>query len=68
LTPAGWIVLVVSVGTVTVLFAWCIWKVLRTPGETDHLHGFEFPPPPLESNAEAPPPSSFSRPPSPGDS
>jgi hypothetical protein len=67
LTPAGWIVLVVSVGTVTSLFAWCIYKVLATPGETEHLHGFEFPPPPQESNAEAPP-SSFSGPSPTGDS
>ncbi len=38
----GWIILFLSVGTVTALFAWCIWKVLRTPGESEHLHGFEM--------------------------
>lgn len=28
MTAAGWINLVLSIGTVTVLFGWCIWKVL----------------------------------------
>jgi len=31
-----------SVGGVTGLFVWCIYKVLSTPGETEHMHGVEF--------------------------
>jgi hypothetical protein len=31
-----------SVGSVLALFAWCIWKVVTTPEETEHLHGFDF--------------------------
>jgi len=42
LTPAGWFVLVVSVGSVTTLFAWCVWKVFTAPVEADRVHGFEM--------------------------
>jgi heme/copper-type cytochrome/quinol oxidase subunit 2 len=35
----GWIIMLVSVLSVTLLFGWCIWKVLTTRGETEHLHG-----------------------------
>jgi hypothetical protein len=31
MTPGGWINLILSVGTVTVLFVWCIWRVIRSP-------------------------------------
>ena len=41
MTAAGWTIMILSVGTVTLLFAWCIYKVMTTPGETEHLHGFE---------------------------
>lgn len=40
--PAGLLVMVVSVGTVTVLFLWCVWQVLTRPsgdveqGADDH--------------------------------
>lgn len=42
MTIGGWIVLILSVSSVTVLFVWCIWKVLSIPEETEKLHGFEF--------------------------
>jgi hypothetical protein len=37
----GWILMVLSVGTVVVLFTWCLWKVLfRSSADTpEHLHG-----------------------------
>jgi len=38
MTLGGWIVMVLAVGSVTLLFAWCIYKVLATPGSTGHLH------------------------------
>jgi hypothetical protein len=38
----GWLIMLLSVGTVSLLFAWCIYKVLSTPGEADRLHGFEI--------------------------
>lgn len=31
MTPGGWINLILSVGFVTGLFAWCIWRVLHEP-------------------------------------
>ena len=42
MNTGGWIIMLLSVGSVTVLFAWCIYKVLATPGETEHMHGFEI--------------------------
>lgn len=38
----GWLIMILSVGTVTALFAWCIWQVLCVPGEADRLHGVEI--------------------------
>lgn len=37
----GWILMILSVGTVVSLFAWCLWKVLfGSSNETgEHLHG-----------------------------
>jgi hypothetical protein len=41
MTPAGWLIMILSVGSVSILLTWCIFKVLTTPEETDHIHGFE---------------------------
>ena len=38
MTPAGWIIMVLATGGMTGLLAWCIYKVLATPGSTEHLH------------------------------
>ena len=42
MTIGGWIIMLLSVGAVTVLFFWCVVKVLTTPGDSEKLHGFEF--------------------------
>lgn len=42
MTPGGWIVMILSVGTVAAVFFWCLWKVLSTPDESETLHGFSF--------------------------
>ena len=42
MNTGGWIIMALSVGTVSTLFCWCIWKVLTTPGEAEHMHGFEI--------------------------
>lgn len=43
MTLEGWIIMFISVGTVTALFAWSISKVLRTPVEhSESMHGFEM--------------------------
>lgn len=39
MTIGGWITMILSVGFVTVLFVWCVWKVLVTPQATEYLHG-----------------------------
>jgi hypothetical protein len=41
-STGGWINLLLSVGSVTVLFGWCIYKVVSTPEKQEKLHGFEF--------------------------
>lgn len=38
MTFEGWIIMILSVGFVTGLLGWCIYKVVATPGETEHLH------------------------------
>ncbi len=38
MTPGGWIMLVLGVGGMTGLLAWCVYKVLATPGSAAHLH------------------------------
>ncbi len=45
MTVGGWLVLIFSVGSVTSLFGWCVYKVLTTPKETDKVHGFDLHPP-----------------------
>lgn len=35
MTISGLLIMIVSVGTVTVLFGWCVWKVLTSPGGKD---------------------------------
>jgi len=41
--PAGLAVMLLSVGTVTLLFAWCVAKVLAEPAESvEHLQAPEL--------------------------
>ncbi|MCU0858131.1 MAG: hypothetical protein MUC65_07000 [Pontiellaceae bacterium] len=35
---SGWIVMIISVGSVTGFFIWCVWKVLKTPEAPQHMH------------------------------
>ena len=42
MTSTGLLVMLLSVGTVVILFGWCIYKVLTTPNEADHLHAVEL--------------------------
>ncbi len=41
MTPGGWINLILSVGSVTVLFAWCIWRVVTAPVACEESAGKE---------------------------
>lgn len=42
MTIGGWIIMTLSISFVTGLFIWCLYKVLSTPGETEHMHGFDM--------------------------
>lgn len=42
MTAWGWAVMALSVGSVTGLFVWCLWKVLTTPDDGERMHGFSF--------------------------
>ena len=39
--PGGWIMMLLSVGSVVALFVWCLWQVLfrAGPDTREHLHG-----------------------------
>jgi len=38
MTLSGWVVMIVSVGAVTGLLAWCIYRVLKEPEAPERLH------------------------------
>lgn len=54
MTPGGWFVMIVSVGSVTGLFLWCLWMVLKDPGEAKRLHGFEIETPDEKEERKSP--------------
>ncbi len=39
MTTAGWILMIVSVGSILTLVSYCFYRVLRIPVTKDHLHG-----------------------------
>jgi multisubunit Na+/H+ antiporter MnhF subunit len=41
MTLGGWITLILSVGFVTSLFAWCIARILTGKQRVDRLHGLD---------------------------
>ena len=42
MTTGGIIIMALSVGVVTLLFAWCLYKVFSAPENTSSkMHGFE---------------------------
>jgi hypothetical protein len=48
MTSAGWMVMAFSVGTVTILFLWCVYKVLTAPEQTENVHRRELHTPDME--------------------
>lgn len=43
MTLGGWLVMIISVGTVTGLFVWCIYKVMTEDKvENHHIHGLDI--------------------------
>ena len=49
MTTSGLIIMASSVGTVTLLFSWCVWKVLTTPDEAEKLHAVELHTPDMDA-------------------
>lgn len=41
MTWDGWLTMTISISVVTGLLVWCVYKVMRTPGESEKIHGFE---------------------------
>lgn len=41
MTFGGWVVMLISIGTVTSLLAWCLYKVFKTASEAQPLQGGE---------------------------
>jgi choline-glycine betaine transporter len=39
MTVGGWVIMLLSVGFVTGLLSWCVYKVVSHPGSPEHLHG-----------------------------
>lgn len=39
MTAAGWVVMILAIGGMSSLLCWCVWKVISTPGATEHVHG-----------------------------
>jgi hypothetical protein len=42
MTQSGWIIMLLSVGSVTVLFVWCLYRVLSYRPPPEKLHGFDI--------------------------
>lgn len=38
MTATGWIVMIVAAGGITALLAWCVHKVVTTPGSSETIH------------------------------
>lgn len=53
MNTGGWIIMLLSVGTVTALFGWCIYRVLKSPEQASHLHGFEIETPDEKAERES---------------
>ena len=38
MTAGGIVMMLIAVGGMTVFLLWCVYKVVATPGSTEHLH------------------------------
>jgi len=53
MTSGGWVILLGSVGAVTLLFGWCVIKVMKDPQDPEQtLHGFDPETPDLPRDGE----------------
>jgi hypothetical protein len=42
MTTAGWIIMLLSVGSVTTLFAWCLYRVVACKPPVEKMHGLNI--------------------------
>ncbi|MDP7290028.1 MAG: hypothetical protein QGH94_18750 [Phycisphaerae bacterium] len=38
MSTGGWIIMTAAVAGITALLVWCIYKVISTPGSSEHMH------------------------------
>lgn len=38
MTAAGWIIMTLAVTGITGLLAWCVYRVVSTPGSSERIH------------------------------
>ncbi|MBT3199870.1 MAG: hypothetical protein HN350_08130 [Phycisphaerales bacterium] len=38
MTASGWTIMILAVSGITALLTWCVYKVISTPGSSQHLH------------------------------
>ena len=38
MTGGGWTMMLLSVGGISLLLGWCVYKVIATPGASAHMH------------------------------
>lgn len=50
MTTAGWLIMLISVGAVSLLFGWCLFRVLFRRPPLDHLHGLNIEPPDVKED------------------
>lgn len=51
MSTAGFLVMLLSVSTVTLLFGWCVYRVLTTPNEVEKLHGVDLHTPDMDEES-----------------
>jgi multisubunit Na+/H+ antiporter MnhF subunit len=42
MTTSGLLVMLLSVSTVTLLFSWCVYRVLTTPSDPENVRGMDL--------------------------
>lgn len=54
MNAGGWLMMILSVGGMTLFFALCVLKVLRTPQASEHLHSQRDRTPDASADPDAP--------------
>lgn len=38
MTLGGWLLMIIAVGGITGFLTWCVYRIVATPGATEHVH------------------------------